>query len=221
MGRWLSQVWVFDIGAWAYNSFSANEIWQASCARLLDHVPSNQGQLQALDLGVGPGVSALAMGRQRPDVSFIGLDLSQPMLTFARGNREAVGWSPQRLSLLRGNALQLPLAGGTVNVVTGHSFFYLLPNPQAVLAEVNRVLQPGGHIAFLEPHAGRGDWGWLLRQGSPRLLIAVSLWRPFSRLHMRFSTHSLRATLEQAGFANIQTEVTLGGFGITGYAQKP
>ena len=221
MGRWLSQVWIFDIGAWAYNSFTANEIWQASCSRLLEHVPSNQGQLQALDLGVGPGVSALAMGRCRPDVSFIGLDLSRPMLSFARDNREAVGWSPQRLSLLRADALQIPLAEATVNIVTGHSFFYLLPNRPSVLAEVKRVLQPGGHITFLEPHAGRGDWGWLLRQGSLRLLIAVSLWRPYSRLHMRFSSHSLRTMLEQAGFINILTEVTLGGFGIAGYAQKP
>jgi ubiquinone/menaquinone biosynthesis C-methylase UbiE len=221
MGSRFSRVWLFDVGAWAYNAFSANEIWRGSCARLLDHVPPGQGQHLALDLGTGPGVSALAMGRQRPDVAFIGLDLSKPMLAFARNNRSAAGWPPQRLSLLRADALQVPLAGETVDVVTGHSFFYLIPDPQAALAEIGRVLRPGGQLAFLEPHAGQGDWGWLLRQGSLRLLIAVSLWRPYSRLHTRFSADSLRLLFEQAGFKNITMEVTLGGFGIVGRAQKP
>jgi ubiquinone/menaquinone biosynthesis C-methylase UbiE len=178
VGRGYSRVWIFDVGAWAYDSFTANEIWQTSCASLLDAVPSNQARLQALDLGVGPGVSALAMGRGRPELSFIGLDLSQPMLKIARDNRKIAGWSPQRLSLLRGDALQLPFAEETMDVVTGHSFFYLLPDYHTALVEVNRVLRPGGYIAFLEPHTGPGDWNWLLRQGSLRLLIAVSLWRP-------------------------------------------
>lgn len=221
MGYRFSRVWLFDIGAWAYNAFSANEIWRRSSARLLDQTPPGQRQLQALDLGTGPGVSALAMGRERPDVSFIGLDLSQPMLAFARNNRAAAGWPAQRLALLRADALQAPLADETVDVVTGHSFFYLLPDRPAALAEIWRVLRPGGHMAFLEPHAGRGDWGWLLRQGSPRLVIAVGLWRPYSWLHTRFSAYSLGRLFEQAGFKNIKMEVTLGGFGIVGRAQKP
>jgi ubiquinone/menaquinone biosynthesis C-methylase UbiE len=161
------------------------------------------------------------MGRQRPDVAFIGLDLSPSMLQFARDNRSAAGWLPHRLALLRADALQVPLAGETVDVITGHSFFYLIPDRPAALAEMARVLRPGGHIAFLEPHAGRGDWGWLLRQGELRLLIAVSLWRPYSWLHTRFSAHNLERLFEQAGFKNITLEVTLGGFGIVVRAQKP
>lgn len=221
MARQLSPVWLFDAGAWAYDSFTANEIWQASCAALLDHVPPNGRQRQALDLGVGPGVSALVMGRQRPDVSFIGLDLSPRMLAIARANRASAGWSEQRLPLLRGNVLQLPLADESLNIVTGHSFFYLLPDRNRALAEVKRILQPGGYIAFLEPHAGNGDWSWLLRQRSLRLLISVSLWRLYSRLHTRFSAGNLHVFLAQAGFRNIRTEVTLGGFGVVGRAQRP
>ena len=221
MARQLSPVWLFDAGAWAYDSFTANEIWQASCAALLNHVPSNGGPRQALDLGIGPGVSALAMGRPRPDVAFIGLDLSPRMLAIARANRASAGWSEQRLPLLRGDVLQLPLADESVDIVTGHSFFYLLPDRDRALAEVKRILQPGGYIAFLEPHAAGGDWRWLLRQRSVRLLISVSLWRLYSRLHTRFSAGSLSLFLEQGGFRNIRTEVTLGGFGIVGRAQRP
>lgn len=220
MAKWLSEVWLFDLGAWAYNIFTANESWQASCASLLDGVPSNPGRLQVLDLGTGPGVSALAMGRQRPEARFIGLDLSQPMLTLANQNRTLAGWPLERLSLLRGNALKLPFMDGEVDAVTGHSFLYLLPQRRATLQEVRRVLRAGGHVAFLEPHASPVNWTWLLRQASLRLWTSVSLWRLYSRLHRRFTAESLHFALHQAGLINITTEVTLGGFGIYGRAQK-
>src|SRR5262245_56787390 len=142
MGRGLSKLSIFDVFAWVYNIISANGIWQTSSAGLLDHVPSTEAPLQVLDLGVGPGVSALAMGRQHPNHSYIGLDIAQPMLSEARDNRRRAGWLPQRLSLLHGDALQLPLANETVHVVTGHSFFYLLPDRPAALAEIHRVLKP-------------------------------------------------------------------------------
>ena len=48
----------------------------------------------------------------------------------------------------------------------------------------------------------------------PRHLVSVSLWRPFSRLHGRFSQASLVATLERAGFVECGAEATLGGFGV-------
>jgi hypothetical protein len=76
-------------------------------------------------------------------------------------------------------------------------------------------------VAFLEPHAGQVNWPWVLRQRSGRLWLSVSLWRLYSGWHGRFSTESLRLSLAQAGFANISVEVSLGGFGIFGRAQKP
>jgi ubiquinone/menaquinone biosynthesis C-methylase UbiE len=220
MERRLFGVWIFDVGARLYTAMTANAVWQASCASLLDHVPANQKQLQALDLGTGPAVSALAMSRKRADVSFIGFDLSQRMLAIAKGHGTAAGWLPQRLSLLRGDALRLPLTDGRVDVVTGHSFLYLLPDHKAALAEANRVLARGGYAAFLEPHAGPVSWSWLIEQRSWRLLESLALWRFYSGRHMRFSPASLSTALAEAGFTNITTEITLGGFGIFGRAQK-
>jgi len=54
----------------------------------------------------------------------------------------------------------------------------------------------------------------------PRFLISVTLWRPFSRLHRRFTTNSLCGTLAEAGFASCDAEETLGGFGIVAWADK-
>ena len=216
-----SPAWLFDLGAMWYDILTANPAWQANCARLLDSAPAGEERQRVLDLGVGPGVSALAMSRRRPETVFIGLDLSRRMLAKANNNRSRPDWPAGCLALLRADAARLPLADGQVNVVTGHSFLYLLPDYRCVLAEAVRVLRPGGYVAFLEPHAKRADWGWLLRQGSLRLLVSVTAWRFYSRLHRRFSEESLGQALAQVGLDLITTEVTLGGFGLFGRGQKP
>jgi ubiquinone/menaquinone biosynthesis C-methylase UbiE len=212
---------IFDFGAWGYAWMTGNPIWRANCARLLEAVPLADNKLQVLDLGAGPGNSALAMGEQRPEARFIAFDLAQQMLQLANGQRIVAGWSQQRLAPVRGDALRLPFADATVDVVTGHSFLYLLPDYTGVLAEAYRVLRPGGYVAFLEPHAGAVDWRWLLRQRSAGLQISVSLWRFYSWLHRRFSPERLQIVLAEAGFYAIRMEVTLGGFGIFGRGQKP
>ncbi len=89
------------------------------------------------------------------------------------------------------------------------------------MAEVYRVLRPGGYVAFLEPHAGFVDWRWLVGQPWAGLQISLSLWRIYSWLHRRFSAERLQTALMQAGFEMLHTEVTLGGFGIFGRGQKP
>jgi hypothetical protein len=55
----------------------------------------------------------------------------------------------------------------------------------------------------------------------PRHLVSVGLWRPFSRLHGRFSAGSLRAVLESAGFVDCRIEETLGGLGLLASAAAP
>jgi ubiquinone/menaquinone biosynthesis C-methylase UbiE len=123
--------------------------------------------------------------------------------------------------LLRGDANRLPLDDGVVDVVTGHSFLYLLPDYAVALAEVHRVLRPQGYVAFLEPHAGVLDWHWLWRQHSAGLQISLSLWRVYSWLHRRFTAERLAAALAAGGFVRVKTEVTLGGFGLFARGRKP
>lgn len=207
---------IFDFGSWAYAWMTDNPVWQANGARLLEQLP-DIGQLSAprvLDLGAGPGNSALAMGQQFPQARLIALDLAPQMVAKALSQRTQAGWSAERLALLRGDALYLPLAAESVDVVTGHSFLYLLPDYQGVLREVYRVLRPGGRVAFLEPYVGPVDWAWLWRQQSQPLGVSLSLWRVYSWLHRRFSPAVLVAGLLAAGFQAVETEVTLGGFGL-------
>jgi ubiquinone/menaquinone biosynthesis C-methylase UbiE len=219
--RWLLGQWIFDAGAKIYDRVNSNPFWQENCAQLVDGMDSKRDGLVVLDLGVGPGVSAMSMGQRRKGLHFIGLDISEQMLDIALENREKNGWSQERLSLLRGNALILPLADDCVDAATGHSFLYLLPDHRTALEEAHRVVRSGGYVAFLEPYSGQVDWGWLFRQKSGPLILSLILWRFYNWIHGRFSEQSMTLELERAGFTHVETEVTLGGFGIFGRAEKP
>jgi ubiquinone/menaquinone biosynthesis C-methylase UbiE len=213
--------WIFDLGASIYNAANSNPIWQANCALLLEEMASPSEGLLVLDLGIGPGVSAMSMGERRPNDRFIGLDISKQMLELADENRNEAGWRPNRLCLVRGSALCLPFADNTVDAVTGHSFLYLLPDHHTALIEAQRVVRSGGYAAFLEPYAGRVDWSWLVHQKSGRLVFSLTLWRFYNWIHGRFSETDIKREFEKVGFSRVETEVTLGGFGIFGRATKP
>ncbi len=116
--------------------------------------------------------------------------------------------------------LRLPVREGAVDGATGHSFLYLLPDPAAALAEVRRVLRPGGAVAFLEPRAGSADVRAAARAGA-RHLAAMVLWRGMSRLHRRFDEASLAALLAVAGFERARAWPVLSAFGVMATAVRP
>jgi len=170
-----------------------------------------------LDLGCGPGVSTFELAAQLPRAQLIGVDVAPRMLAQARRR------SPARLRVawLQGDAARLPIGDGCVDACTGHSFLYLVADRIAVLQEVHRVLKPGGQLVLMEPNARAASMsGVLAVSRDPRHLLSVSLWRPFSRLHGRFTPASLVATLEGAGFINCHADETFGGLGLLASATK-
>jgi ubiquinone/menaquinone biosynthesis C-methylase UbiE len=178
----------FTFGYFArfYAWMTDNPIWLANSTRLIGDLLDSGASMRVLDLGAGPGNSALAMGRHYPQSAFIALDLSFPMLELVHRTRTGAGWPLHRLSPLQADAFRLPLADASVDAVTAHSFLYMLPGVDGALAEAYRVLRPGGRVSFLEPRVGTPDWGWLLRQPSFPFILSMVLWRVFSRLHRRF-----------------------------------
>jgi len=163
-------------------------------------------------------VSTFELARARPDAHVIGVDIAPRMLRQARRRQR----STDRVTWVRADAARLPMSTATVDACTGHSFLYLVENRNAVLAEMRRVLRPGGRVVLMEPNTQPANLrGVLAVSTDPRHLVSVSLWRPFSRLHGRFSAASLTRTLEFAGFADAQVTETLGGLGLLACATRP
>jgi SAM-dependent methyltransferase len=106
----------------------------------------------ALDIGSGPGNVTAALARAAgSDGLALGIDISEPML--ARAVEAQAG---RNVGFMRADAQQLPFRDETVDAVTSLAVLQLVPNPSATLAEIARVLKPGGRVAIMVPTAGRG-----------------------------------------------------------------
>jgi len=95
-----------------------------------------------LDLGCGTGHFYPDLRRRYPAARYIGLDLAQGMVEYARGRHPGDGgW-------LVGDAEALPLAAGSVDLVFSSLAIQWCYRPRHLFAELARVLRPGGCCVF-------------------------------------------------------------------------
>jgi ubiquinone/menaquinone biosynthesis C-methylase UbiE len=188
---------------------------------MADLLPGTQAGT-VLDLGCGPGVSTFELARRRPEARLIGVDIAPRMLAEARRRQQRANVPRAAIAWLRADAAALPVRAASVDACTGHSFLYLVLDRAAVLADVRRVIRPGGRVILMEPNARPTTPSKVLAVSTdPRHLVSVTLWRPFSRLHGRFTAESLSETLEDAGFTDCTVTETLGGLGLLACATRP
>jgi len=98
---------------------------------------------RVLEIGAGTGFFLLNLWQ----TGFVGeahaTDISEGMLEVCRANAERLGCSVQTRGA---DAERLPYEDGTFDLVAGHAFLHHIPDPFAALAEMWRVLRPGGAI---------------------------------------------------------------------------
>jgi arsenite methyltransferase len=103
-----------------------------------------------LDIGSGAGIDTiLAARRVGPEGGAIGLDVVEQMLERARRHAmEAgvAGWT----EFLRGEMEDIPLPDGSVDVVVSNGVLNLSARKSRALAEIFRVLGPGGRISLAD-----------------------------------------------------------------------
>jgi SAM-dependent methyltransferase len=103
-----------------------------------------------LDIGSGGGIDTiLAAHRVGPNGKAIGLDVVEQMLERARGHATEAGvdgWT----EFLEGEMEDIPLPDGSVDVVISNGVLNLSARKSRALAEIFRVLGPGGRISLAD-----------------------------------------------------------------------
>lgn len=176
---------------------------------------------KALDLCCGTGDMARALRKQADGAHIIGVDFSRGMLT--RGKPK---FDSQAVLPVEGDALHLPFADQTFDLVVSAFGFRNLANYDGGLAEIFRVLRPGGEVGILdfsEPGGLLGKiYGFYFRNVLPKIGTLISgVTGPYSYLPAsvsRFpSPNELLARMRTAGYRSVSwTPYT---FGIAGLYQ--
>jgi SAM-dependent methyltransferase len=102
---------------------------------------------RVLDLGSGGGLDVLLSARRvGPDGFAYGVDMTDEMLALAEGNKAKAGIT--NVEFRKGTIEDIPLPEATVDVVISNCVVNLSADKPAVLAEMFRVLVPGGRIGI-------------------------------------------------------------------------
>ena len=114
---------------------------------LLDQLPIGP-RTRVLDIGCGLGGTARHIAA-RTGAQVTGVDLTPHFIEVGQELTRMVGLD-DRVTLMRGSALDLPLVEDTVDVATMFHVGMNLPDKRQLFSEVNRVLAPGGIFALFD-----------------------------------------------------------------------
>lgn len=210
-------------------SFGQDPRWRRA---MVDAVRAKASE-RVLDVATGTGLVSRELVR-RYGCEVVGLDQSPQMLGGAQARLDADRDLAERVSLVRGEAERLPFADREFDHLT---FTYLLryvEDPGATLAELARVVKPGGRIASLEfavPQRmiWRRLWQLYTRVGLPLLGRIVSReWahtgRFLSQSIPRFYEHYPMARVvelwKQAGIVDVRVRTMSLGGGVVIWGTK-
>jgi demethylmenaquinone methyltransferase/2-methoxy-6-polyprenyl-1,4-benzoquinol methylase len=209
-------------------SFGQNGRWRRFLASRIPAVTSGP----ILDVATGTGRVAVEVARRTP-AWVVGLDQSEPMIGRARARVGHLGLD-RRIRLVLGNGERLPFRDEAFDAVT---FTYLLryvDDPGATLAELARVVRPGGILAALEFHVPpnpvwRAAWRGYTRAVLPATGRLVSrAWYDVGRflgpsiedLYRRFPLDEQLALWRWAGIVDPRARVMSLGGGVVTWGRK-
>jgi demethylmenaquinone methyltransferase/2-methoxy-6-polyprenyl-1,4-benzoquinol methylase len=208
-------------------SFGQDPRWRRFLVSKINAIPGSW----VLDVATGTGLVARELARA--NVRVVGLDQS-PMMV-GRGLRAVRERGLDgRVRFALGQAQALPFADGAFDAVT---FTYLLryvDDPAATVAELVRVLRPGGVMASLEFHVPSEPWaraGWFAytRTAMPLVGWAVSsewyrtgrfLSRSITEFVERFPLPVQVRWWQEAGMRRVRTKLLSNGAAVVTWAVK-
>ncbi len=148
---------------------------------------------RVLDIGSGPGFLAAAIaGRVGQSGAVSGIDLSESMIAYAGRMAGAPGAAP--MTFAHGEATTLGFSDQSFDAVVSTQVYEYVPDVETALAEVHRVLVPGGRVLVLDT-----DWDSVVWHTSDRDRHArvMSAWQ--EHLADPWLPRTLAGRLESAG----------------------
>ncbi len=143
--------------------------------------------LRVADVGTGTGVLALELAEAGLEV--IAVDHSSAMLDAAR--RKIDEQAATGLELRQGDAAALPLVDGEVDAAFAHMVLQYLASPHEALAEMARIVRPGGRVVVID--FVRHDREWMREE------LGVQ-W-------LGFPPDEIRGALAEAGLSDVRLDV--------------
>lgn len=166
-------------------------------AHLLPYLQPGQ---RALDFGCGPGTISVGIAKAIEPGELHGIDMKQAQIDLARSVAEAADQGNATFHL--GDVINLPFDDHYFDIAHGHSILTYVPDTQAALAEVRRVLKPGGLISVREGIIGSSFL-------APDFEILGDAWVTFAELITADGGHphigrDLKRHLLEAGFTDLR-----------------
>src|SRR5690242_6206496 len=163
-------------------SFELDRLWRARAAKHLRPILERPDAM-VLDLCCGTGDLSFVLA-QAGNARIFGADFAHTMLVRARAKSAdksaADGATAAKcMAFFEADALRLPFADASFDLVTSAFGFRNLANYEAGLREIYRVLKPGGTVAILEfaepPEGFLGDiYRWYFTKVLPRIGWLIS-----------------------------------------------
>ena len=184
--------WIFDVWSMFYD---------APLVQWLTYRPEQDAVLRALrngrherllDVGCGTGLLSARIRRELPGCCVVGCDFSRGMLQRAAAKRPGVAW-------VRGDALRLPFADTSFDVLVSTEAFHWFPDQPAALTEFLRVLAPGGRLLVSLINPPVAALSRLTRAGSA-LLGEPLYWPTRSRMRRQVEAAGFRVEAQRRVF---------------------
>lgn len=161
--------------------------------RVLDRIDWTRSR-RILDAACGSGWAVHEAARRLPDAQGVlacGSDISRGMLR----QQQREGGAAPRAALLAASAQRLPYRSASFDAALCTAAFHHFPIPEEALAELRRVLRPGGLLLIADTcrDQSAGTWVW------------DRLHRWFEKGHVKYyRTDELRSLVRAAGFEAVE-----------------
>jgi ubiquinone/menaquinone biosynthesis C-methylase UbiE len=114
---------------------------------------------EVLVAGIGTGLDLPLLP---PAHRYVGVDLTRAMLARAVARR-----GPLEVCFVEGDVQALPFADAGFDMAVLHLILAVVPRPERCLAEIARILRPGGRVLLFDKFLRPGERAWLRRALNP------------------------------------------------------